>query len=540
MTTPQESALVAGPPDCFRVREGNTGILQLGTGPESRRFIPNCDEDAARSLLLEFQELQNSGGVPLKSNYRAEGFNWYPTTVSFLYWYVFLPFVKYEPLVREWAGGKARFHWDGGGSFRTLIELLADEKPKRPLKMRLHYLLMKWSNRVVLRRSPADLLFFRFARKDFRTVEIRKALDTLGVRYLDVVPAPSIRELLSSLLRGGRDYCFTQPPAMNRGNRFGHSYPLDHLDPLKRKLFAAAIRAVETSITSCLVEYHDHERALRRCKASTFYGLDDVNGYVFPILYACRTRGMRTIGHQHGAYVKRHAAYRMEGIEAGEFVWFDHVIVWGEYWREKMRRDSTAYPPDFFIVGSNKFSSFPSSGETRHRHPKTVLIPYEFLANTAKIGKYMQKLLDLGYRVAFKPRPDDDLDEQLEAYCLPASYRERLTIMPKLDEAALAEIDIVAGTMTTLLYELLPCNKVIWVLDTEFHHLDDLVEEHFAVRVRLADLDKLDDSFFRPTRADAVSLFGKASLEETLRDHVLRAGIEPNREQILPPRSRAP
>ena len=515
---------MAPPPLRIRLREGNTGILQLGAGAESRRFIPNCDQDAARSLLLEFQELQDASGTPLKSNYRADGFNWYPTTVSFLYWYVFWPFVKYEPLVREWAEAQSHFVWEGGGTFRNLIELMATESPRRSLKSRLHYRLMKWSNRAVLRRCPADLLFFRFARKDFRTVEIRKALEALGVRYLEVVPAPSSRELLASLLRGGRDYHFTQPPAMNRGNRFGHSYPLDHLDPLKQKLFAAALRAVETSITSCLVEYRDHERALRCCKASTFYGLDDVNGYVFPILYACRTRGMRTIGHQHGAYVKRHAAYRMEGIEAKDFAWFDHVIVWGEYWREKMQRDSTAYPPDFFIVGSNKFSSIPSSGAEIRRPPKTVLVPYEFLANTAKVGEYIERLVELGYRVLFKTRPDEEIAAQIDAYGLSPGCRQQLKIAAKLDAGTMQEIDIVAGTMTTLIYEMLPYNKIIWVLETEFRHLHDLVEEGMAHLIRLDDLlppEQMPPAKLTRTCIPIERLFGEDSLIDTLRNHVV-------------------
>lgn len=507
-----------------QVREGNTGILHLG-GTASRQFIPNCDEDAARSLLLEFQELQSTGGTPFKSNYRAEGFNWYPTTVSFLYWYVFLPFVKYEPLVRDWAEGRSGFIWNGGGSFRTLIELLTDKKPRRSLKTRLHYLLMKWSNRAVLRRNPADLLFFRFARNDFRTVEIRKALEALGVRYLDVVPAPSIRELLSSLMRGGRDYHFSQPPAMDRGNRFQCHYPLDHLDPLKQKLFATAIEAVETLITSCIIEYRDHERALRCCKASTFYGLDDVNGYVFPILYACRTRGMRTIGHQHGAYVKRHAAYRMEGIEAKDFVWFDKVIVWGEYWRDKMVRDSTAYPPDFFVVGSNKLSSNFVPVASGSRPPKTVLIPYEFLANTAKVGRYIERFVELGYRVFFKTRPDEEIADQLDAYGLSPNCRNQLTIVQKLDAATLAEVDIIAGTMTTLIYELLPYDKIIWILETEFRHLEDLVEEGLAQKVSYENLPALNAIEVRRTAFSKEKLFGSEPLEDTLKRHVLSAFI---------------
>jgi len=508
----------------IRLREGRTGILELESDGGRRRFIPHCDQDADRALLLEFQELTDSQGVPLKANYHAEGYNWYPTTVSFLYWYVFWPFVKYEPLVRDWAEGRTKFEWDGFGSFRSLIELLSADTPKRSLATRLHYLLMKWSNRAVLRRNRADILFFRFARKDFRTVEIRQALDALGAQYLDVAPAPSTRELLSSLLRGGGDYHFSQPPPMNRGNRFGHTYALDHLDPLKRKLFAAAIRAIERSITSCLVEYRDHERALRGCTATTFYGLDDVNGFVFPILYACRARGMRTIGHQHGAYVKRHAGYRMEGIEPKDFVWFDRVIVWGEYWREKMWRDSTAYPPDFFIVGSNKFSSIPAPAGAIPRQPKTVLVPYEFLANTTKVGEYIERLVALGYRVFFKTRPDEDPADQLDAYGLSPACRRQIEITATLDAGIVEEIDIIAGTMTTLIYEMLPYNKIIWIFDTEFRHLFDLVEEGLAHLIRLDELrnpEQMPPEKLTRTCIPRERLFGAESLTDTLRKHVM-------------------
>ena len=522
------------------VREGLTGILYLTADGRTETFVPNYDQDRARELLLEFQEIEDDAGCLLKNNYHAESYNWYPSMVSWLYWYVFFPFIKYEPLVLEWIDGKRQFSWQNSGMFRGLIDVLGELPSRRSLSTRLHYLLLRWNNRLVVRGSSAELLFFRFARSDFRTTEIRKALDSLGVNYLDVTPAPRTRHIATRFLKGERNYYFTQPPGMDRGNRFRRRYRLEHLEPSKRRVFADAIRAVELFITSFIVEYRDHKKALRQCRAKTFYGLDDINGYVFPVLYACRSLGLRTIGHQHGAYVRRHAGYMMEGIDAADFQWFDRVIVWGEYWKEKMERSSTAYPPDFFIVGSNKFTAMPVSAEAQERKAETVLVPFEFLANTAKIGKYILKLMDLGYRVAFKPRPDDDLHGQIEAYCLPATYRERLTIIPKLDETALAEIDIVAGTMTTLLYELLPCNKVIWVLDTEFHHLDDLVEEGFARRVRLEDLEKLDDSFFRHTRADAVSLFGKMSLEETLRGHVLLAGIELNREQVLPPMSLVP
>jgi hypothetical protein len=502
----------------MRVREGSSGLLYLtNVKGENELFIPNYDMDAAISLLQEFQQLRQTNGVPITASYQFEGFNWYPSMVSFLFWYVFFPFVKYQPLITDYAVGRKRFLWENHGTFRSFLDLMGRARAPS-LKSRLHYYLVKWSNRCVVRRNRVPLLYFSFGRNDFRGKEIRKILQQLGCKFIEVVPRTSFLNILRNLFRGGKDYYYGRE-AM--GNRFHYTYDITSLSSEKQKLFALAIRAVERSITSYLVEYNHHRKALASCSAHTFYGLDDINGYIFPLLYACRKRGIRTIGHQHGAYVRRHVGYMMPGIENKEFIWFDRLIVWGEYWKEKLLKVSKVYRPDFFIVGANKFrQTYPTFPEPAGR-ARNVLIPYEFLTNTHKVGRYMEKLIERGYEIFFKPRPDEELAEQLAAYCVSEDVRERITVVTKLDEATLSRIDIIAGTMTTLIYELLPCNKIIGILETEYKHLDDLVEEGLAHKVRLEDLDKLDERFFSPTCVSTDNLFGTSSLTDILRKHVV-------------------
>lgn len=129
--------------------------------------------------------------------------------------------------------------------------------------------------------------------------------------------------------------------------------------------------------------------------------------------------------------------------------------------------------------------------------------------------------MDLGYRVFFKPRPEEPIELQLEAYCLPEEHARRLVIAHDVDDALMEQVDIVAGTMTTLLYELLPYGKVVWIFDTEHKHLEDLVEDGLAHKVRLEDLAALGPSFFRPTHVDAASFFNPASLRAIIARHVL-------------------
>src|ERR1700730_1341119 len=104
------------------VREGNSGSLYLTNRRAEELFIPNYDMDAAIELLREFQALKQNDGCPLKASCRVGFYNWYPSMVSYLFWYVFFPFIKYQPLVSEYLKGQREFRWDNRGTFRIFMD----------------------------------------------------------------------------------------------------------------------------------------------------------------------------------------------------------------------------------------------------------------------------------------------------------------------------------------------------------------------------------------------------------------------------------
>jgi len=505
-------------PDVVRIREGNTGILHLRRPDgSSETFFPDCDLDRTRALLLEFQELRDFEGRALRDSYWVDGLNWYPSTVSFLYWHLFYRSVQYAPLLEAVLDGRMEPEFDDSGGFARVVELLRGAVESEGPKARIFHALIALNNRRTLRRHPAEMLFFRFAEDDFRSQELRATLDELGVRYVEVVP-PGRGALLRNLRHGGRYYFYGGRRAPNR---FTRKFDLSRVGAHKTRVFEAAVRYVEETISSYVREYQRHCRALGRTDARVFYGFDDANGYVFPILLACRRRGIRTVAHQHGAYVRRHAAYIMEGIERESFTWFEKLIVWGEYWREHLLSVSQIHDPEAVVVGSNRMTrSYPPVRPPR-TPPSGILIPYEFAANTQKVGRFIVAFMDLGYTVYFKPRPDEPLDLQLEGYCLSEEHARKLVVVDKVDDALMEQVDIVAGTMTTLVYELLPYGKIVWILDTEYKHLEDLVEEGLAHKVRLGDLPSLGPEYFRPTEVDAARFFNPLPLRETIARHVL-------------------
>jgi len=504
--------------DAVRVREGNTGLLSLtGADGTTETFVPDCDLEHTRELLLEFQELRDSEGRALKDGYWVGGVNWYPAMVSFLYWHLFYRYVQYAPVMRGLMDGELQLEFENEGSLSRMVALIRAERSREGLRGWLFHALVRLNNKITLWRHPAEMLFFRFAEDDFRSQELRTTLDGLRVRYVEVVP-PSRAPLLRNLREGGRYYFYGDRRAPNR---FDRTFDLNHLDPYRRRMFEAAIVHVEETISSYVREYERHSRVLKKCGATVFYGFDDCNGYVFPILYACQRRGIRTVGHQHGAYVRRHAGYVMEGVDPESYAWFEKLVVWGPYWREHLLKISAVHNPDAVVIGCNRIPRTYPEVKLSKRVPSGILIPYEQVGNTEKVGEYISALMDLGYRILFKPRPDEPLQMQLESYCLPETYCDRLVIVEEVDDAVMEQVDIVAGMMTTLIYELLPYGKIVWIFDTEYRHLEDLVEDGLAHKVRLEDLSNLGPNFFRPTRVDAAWLFNPAPLSEVIRTHVL-------------------
>ena len=511
-----------------KVEEGPTGILRLtrpGGSPET--YLPNCDMDAAIELLKEFQELKDvATATSLKDNYHCEGFDWYPAMVSQLFWYVFLPWVKYAPLAADAIQGRKTFVFEGLGNFRGLmltLDLASGRLPRRSWKLYLFEWLWKLNNELLVRRKKCDVVFFRFAAKDFRSKDILQALDDLGINYIPAVPSHGIWTAAANILRRGPDYFFAQPPPVWHGNRFGHSYDLTGFSVEKSVLFSAAVALVERTLTSCVADMRLHRRWLRQFGARVFYGFDDVNTYIFPLLYAARSLGLFTLGHQHGAYAKRHAGYTMPGLPDRSFVWFDRVLVWGSYWRDKMVREAPVHPPEIWAVGANKLKHAytPSRGQTPSAAPSNILIPYEFLADTATIGKFIQRFVDSGYTVWFRPRPDEPANNQLDAYVLPEETREKLRLAQgPLNNELLSKIDIVAGTTSTMLYELLAAGKIVWYLDTSCSLLYDLVDEHLAHRIRLEDIqppEHMQGALTSATRPPANVFFKTGTLEATLK-----------------------
>ncbi|MBU1001287.1 MAG: hypothetical protein KKE73_02060 [Proteobacteria bacterium] len=500
--------------------EGTSGIIELKGSGLSETYAPDNDLDRALELLFALYEVKNAQGSRLRDNYRLEGFNWLSTQVGNLYWRWLFRLVQYGPLLQRFEQENLCPRFRNKLNLARIWEVLHPE-PKGLLKR----LWANWQyehilgrhNREIARTMGGKLLFYRYGPKDFRTREMLTHFEERGVEF-DFVYSPSQRLLKERAKQPHPCYFLHRKRPVKR--LFHNEYDLSGFEPWMQSALARVIERAEEQMSFAVWEYRRHLQDLAPNPPKLLFGLED-HQEIYPLLYACRTLGVPSIGYQFSMYARRQAAYTFEGWNPGEYDGFDKVITWGPYWEKVIRKWSQVYPPGYYLPGANKHSYGYKRLDSPSFDTRNILVPYEFWGNTRRIGQYMVKLMDLGYTVYFKFKPDERPRRQLDCYELPEAYRSRVVEVLEITDELMAEINIVAGGMTTLLYDLLPYGKHTWVLDTEFTLLDDLVEDGWAEKVRYEDLESLP----RPQKAeihkDWSELFSSTPLPQVLDEQVL-------------------
>lgn len=499
------------------IREGNTGILYVNeSSHKGYTYIPDYDIDKANELLEEFHSFKNLDNHLIANNYWHDGINWYPTIINTLYNY-FFSFVKYRSLIEELIMNNNKISFMNEGNLYNFVSILNGTSLQRTLKGAIFNSMVWYNNSRVIKSNNKKLLFFKYTEDDFRFARVKNCFNEMNIQYIEVICSEK-KILINNLIQNGSLYFIGGTYSKNI---FKNDYDLSKYDSTNKIVFKSAIKMIEYRISSFIKEYYKHTKLIAGSAVKTLYGIDDTN-VVYPLLYACKKNNVKTIGHQHGAtYNKKLASYAMKGINKNEYNWFDSLIFWGEYWKTEALKTSDIYLNKKLFVGSPIYHYKYSDSEEETDKYQNILIPYEFLTNTYKVGLFIKRFIDSGYNILFKPRVDEDLSKQLESYCLTDNYLNSIKIVNQITPDVMKSIKIIAGTMSTLVYQLIPYKKIIWVLDTEYSYLQHLVDEGMAHKIRLEDIKQLNKMPFTKTIVDSDFLFCDETLMETLEKHVL-------------------
>jgi hypothetical protein len=472
----------------YSVEEGATGVLYLTDSDGNIEvFQPNCDLDKTQKYLYQYHECLTSNNIKIKNSFTGKRVDWYPSTISMLYWQFFYQYVKYESLIEMWKREEVYFKDIAPGRFRNLIQQLELKTIKynyfnnmirsvvSSLVMIRNNLLVKFGKEIVLLLGQSL--------DDFRTTEIYNNLN-LNFSVVRLVP---LKDLKISDILFNSSLCALPLQHSSVG--------VENLFDIKLKtdtpwVFRNALNYTNKIISQHLSSYNLLRKYFSNKEYKLLVGLDDCN-YVYPALYAAQENKIKCFGIQHGAYVQRHEAYVMNCI--GYHQWYDYLLVWGDYWKKVFLENNKIFPENNVLISTNKHN-YQYEILAKNNQIKSILIPYEFLADTILIGRFIEEFYAKGFKIYFKPRSDESIDDQIEAYRV-KDAENKINIVKDITPEIMSNIDIIAGTMTTLLYDLLPYNKPIWILKTPFRLQEDMVDNGLARMINWNDLDNINEIY---------------------------------------------
>lgn len=227
------------------------------------------------------------------------------------------------------------------------------------------------------------------------------------------------------------------------------------------------------------------KKIIKIIKPSYLFAIDD-SRYYYELLLAFNLAGIKTFSFQHGRFNRYMVGYINYEIPPRLCIVPDKTLVWNEYWKNKLLNLSPIFRfyKGRILVGGKPHFRTQIAGfiETIKDDLITILIPYEPLAYKEEITEYVKNFLNCpDVKVIFKLRKDIPESAQVKNFDLDTFINnQRFEVKTDLSNQELEKIDIVAGTYSTLLYEMLEMGKSVLVLKTTTTQAGDLVDDGLA------------------------------------------------------------
>ncbi|MBE2205819.1 MAG: hypothetical protein IAE94_15930 [Chthoniobacterales bacterium] len=467
------------------------------------------DPGRTLDLLRTINSLQADDGTPIYAKYRIHKTPVWALMQEQLFWTYLQPLVKYRPVIdwlAEHADEPVEISIEGIAIWHRLIKKSSDrQSPCAEWRDRLEILFL-CVNAAICGLfgflSGARVMLWslncRWGERwiDYRLKDIYSILWEKKVPFIEGFPFPGFKVAFQRFF-GSKRIVFYAPNILKitsaaRQGTQNVKYDFSRSPDLPENLIGPLIERFESYVANAGLQARLLEKLLRLGGFRQIIGIDEHTSYA-AILCAARHLNLEMIGLQHGVFHKYSIGWCTPGIPHEYTGGYGRIIVWGTFWRTLLAELSSTYTEDRLEVGGFiRPSTINLRPQTRRQKcaPFTILLPYEFLANAEEIADYVHAFHKRGYKVLFKVRFDDTLDQQLAM--LP---REKLELVPELTQEIIDAIHVCAGTSTTMMYELLHLGVPAWFIETRHDSNIHMVEKGIASRITL---EMLEDEAFDP------------------------------------------
>ena len=513
------------------IENKNESIDIVNENGDKKTFIPNFDLEKSKELLTKFNNIKTKDGKYIYELWEHNGYYLFPAFQEWLYWDYFVHIVKHKEARKYLNNSNYEFKTH---SYYTISGL------KRI------YNLLNYNTRNLIVKKMIFNLFSALSRY-FSNVEkiVLRDDGNNGFRYKKLKEIIGKTVKYSSVKHISKDNLFGDSASLYIGykklvyqkNKF--DFDEESLTALQDHIsideFYQLINSIDCRIQDILEETKVLEKYLSNTKVEKVISYDQIEGNLALIL-ASKRLNIKTYGYQHGVIMKHHAGWLGFGIPK-EFCNLipDKLIVWGNYWKDKLIKYSNKYNENNIIVGTNPKEEFNKKCDFKvtNNVQKTILIPFEFLADNSQLSIYISELLNLGFKVIIKLRPkgafgDGDMDSDLFAY--DESIRDKVTFKYEITEKEIIEnIDVVGCMHSTYAYEMMQYSKPIWYFESGLTFLEDIVEDEIAYLINEETIEKFSDinilnNYLEPSynKNRIKEIFGNINLEDFILKEILK------------------
>ena len=468
------------------------------------------DPQAALHLLRQINSLKDPQGTPIYAKYQERGTPLWAMVQEQLFWGYLQPFIKYQPVI-GWLASHAEEQVEttilGLAIWHQLVTEPTSGTPVRPsLAAKIRHWLeevflivnagivgiwSRWSGARFLLWSLNCVWGDRWI--DFRLKDVYAALWQERVPFVEGFPFPGFKIILKRLA-GSRRLAFYAPnilriaPEAYRAAEHG-DYDCRPVSAMPTEQVRRLVRRLEFILANARLHARLLTRLFRLARVRRVIGIDEHTSFA-SLICAARELGIETIGLQHGVFHKYSIGWTTPAIPHEYTAGYDRILVWGEFWRKLLvELSSTYHSGQLMSAGFIRPSTI--SLKRRSAEPSRevfrILLPYEFLANPEEIAAFVHAFHARGFKVLFKVRFDDTLDEQVRM--LP---KEKLELVPELTQELLDSIHVCAGTSTTMMYEFYYLGIPSWFIETKHDSNIHMVEHGLAAKVTLGMLQAPD------------------------------------------------
>lgn len=464
--------------------EAPSGVISYTKDGQAEKDYPNNNLLDAYRLYEDYLSWRRNGGKVDVIGKNGE--NWQRTCCHHLVWDVFLPYVQHKNLFHELVAERLAIKFSSRGRFGRLMENVLPgfrNSASNGITFLLNIMVVV-KNFIIASMDHNDAVNICLE-NDFRMKPLELDLKNKNIKFTRFIKGTK-KGFIRSLFK--KHYYFL--------------FEYKNRDKIQKKL-------IQTNSNFVIFEYAEISAnnlikinqfqysiymllSLLLRKVKIVFGSDDTK-YSYPLLYAFQNRDACCVGLQHGAY--NAILYEYTKNVARDYRWFDKIIVWGTYWRDILLESGNTMPTESFVLGSNKHNLRYHKKELLGN--KSVIMFYEQWTEMSKVGMFAKGFIENGFMVYYKIRPDVGREDQIKSLALSDTCLAKIVIIEDAQAELMDKIDVVVGVGTSLIFELMPFGKMVWVLDIDqgYIYLESLVENGYARLLQEKDLCNLESCY---------------------------------------------